>query len=325
MKIKWYPWLSIHYQNIIFKYNKKIFNPVLLMETPKKIGSFELIWALSTWMLCTSKIGMKFCKKCLGCCLMFSKSHPDWYFLDSDNKQIDAVSTRSIIQKIFNTPQQGGLKIIYLKNPFKFSSFISDSLLKILEEPPNNTFFFITNNEPLKQYKDTLYSRCVKYKITQPDKKNSLIWLKKNTLFEKKKCLIALKISNYSPILAKNILNSNLWQERHDLFKTFYKLIKTNLFLNLLPLINTKNYLLKIEWINCIFLDSLKYYYKLYKNIQNIDQIKLIKKLYKNFSKKSLNEKIQSLLRCKKKLLKKTNINSELIILQELIKWKINN
>ncbi|QCI26808.1 hypothetical protein D9V80_01385 [Buchnera aphidicola (Thelaxes californica)] len=228
------------------------------------------------------------------------------------------------INHISKTSKQGGLKIIWIDEPISLTHSSNNALLKTLEEPPNNTFFFLTHTHTLNSLNATLYSRCYIYTVPIPDPKISLHWLIKKTSIEKKKCKIALDVSNNYPIEAINLLQSHLWNERKDFFKKFYLACKKKNFFLLLPEFQLKNYNLKIEWIFSILLDALRFQYKNYIYIYNQDQLKLIKKITKLLSNNDIDKTIRSWLYCKKILSTTPFINVELIIAKELIKWTLN-
>ena len=65
------------------------------------------------------------------------------------------------------------LKIIMIDNAENLNLNASNALLKSLEEPPKNTFFFLIHNSGSKIL-DTIKSRCVEFKIffNENEKKN---------------------------------------------------------------------------------------------------------------------------------------------------------
>ncbi|MDE5286031.1 MAG: DNA polymerase III subunit delta', partial [Buchnera aphidicola] len=79
--------------------------------------------------------------------------------------------------KIFKRSKQGGAKIIFLSNINKLTESANNALLKTLEEPPENTWFFLINYNNTKLYQ-TLISRCIIYNLPIPPEENTISWLK---------------------------------------------------------------------------------------------------------------------------------------------------
>lgn len=70
----------------------------------------------------------------------------DWFgFLDAENKQpiIATEESQEIIRKLNLTTYEGGYKIMIIWMPEKMNAAASNKLLKILEEPPDNTLFLL--------------------------------------------------------------------------------------------------------------------------------------------------------------------------------------
>ena len=101
--------------------------------------------------------------------------HPNFYLLDralsDDSIKIDQI--RSLLKFLSKTVYSRGIKIVLIDNSEYLNLNSSNALLKALEEPSNNTYFFIINNNQSKII-STIKSRCVYFKIhfTLSEKKN---------------------------------------------------------------------------------------------------------------------------------------------------------
>ena len=80
---------------------------------------------------------------------------------------------RKLNQFINKSTYSRNLKIIMIDNAENLNLNASNALLKSLEEPPKNTFFFLIHNSGSKIL-DTIKSRCVEFKIffNENEKKN---------------------------------------------------------------------------------------------------------------------------------------------------------
>jgi DNA polymerase III subunit delta' len=85
----------------------------------------------------------------------------DWFnTLDAENKQpvIGKDEANDIIRKLNYTSYEGRGKIMIIWMPEKMNSEASNKLLKILEEPPDETFFFLVSSA-IDQLLPTIHSR----------------------------------------------------------------------------------------------------------------------------------------------------------------------
>lgn len=322
MNIQKYPWLITPYKNILTNYENNKLHHAIIIQSHHIQNTFKLIWAISKWILCINKIGIKNCGICKGCILVKKKNHPDLYILypKKNKKFLEIDIVRNTIYSILNTAQQYGKKILWIPKYHTLTISSINTLLKIIEEPPKNTFFFI-GNYTLKNIHLTLRSRFFLYHILETKEKISLEWIQKNTDFKEKECLIALKISQNHPEIAKNLLKSKNWIERKKLYFQLNNSLQKNNFINLLPILNNQT-IIKIQWIILLLLDVIKKKLNFSSFVINLDQEFLIQNILKKYSYKYLDKIIKSWIKCRYQLINIENINNELLIFQQLIKWQ---
>jgi DNA polymerase-3 subunit delta' len=156
--------------------------------------------------------------------LIQNNIHPNFFLLGNDlsedNIKIDQV--RNLLIFLHRSTFTKDLKIVFIDNAEFLNVNSSNALLKSLEEPSSNTFFFIIHNDA-SEIKETIKSRCIQFKfhLNIEEKKNifkkitqdyqlnfNYNDLDKFFYFESPgnllKYLIALKDSNF------NILENNL-------------------------------------------------------------------------------------------------------------------
>lgn len=95
-----------------------------------------------------------------------SNSNPNLMILDNNNtdEDIKIESVRSLINFLNKTTYSSNLKIVLIDNADYLNINSSNSLLKVLEEASDNTFFFIINNNSDKIL-STIKSRSIEFKI----------------------------------------------------------------------------------------------------------------------------------------------------------------
>ncbi|VFP83714.1 DNA polymerase III subunit delta' C-terminal domain-containing protein [Buchnera aphidicola] len=275
-----YPWIIYQYKDLIHKYYKNKLHPIILIQSIIGIGTSQLIFNLSKWILCSNKKKYTNCNNCSSCLLFDKKNHPDFYNCDnfSKNKYIGINIIRKIINNIYKTPQQGGAKIVYFPNINIFTTESDNALLKTLEEPPKNTIFFLRTTNITKII-NTIKSRSTLYYINYPKEKLSIPWLKNhNKYYSYIELLTALRINNNSPISTHKFLNNYEFQKRNIFMQEIYAYVnkKKNNLLNIMLKYNSS---IITKYVCYLLLDVIKYKIcKKYK-IKNLDQIKLIKKI----------------------------------------------
>ena len=93
-------------------------------------------------------------------------THPNFFLLENkvfeENIKIDNV--KNILKFLNKSTYYSGIKIVLIDNAEYLNVNSSNALLKALEEPNNNTFFFIIHNSANKIL-DTIRSRCIQFKF----------------------------------------------------------------------------------------------------------------------------------------------------------------
>lgn len=98
----------------------------------------------------------------------------DWFdSLNAENKQptIPTDEANDILKKLSYTSYEGGYKIMVIWQPEKMNASSANKLLKILEEPPEQTLFLLVCNHP-EQLLATIISRVQQiqfYKVETED------------------------------------------------------------------------------------------------------------------------------------------------------------
>ncbi len=104
----------------------------------------------------------------------------DWFDnLSAENKQptIPTDEANDILKKLSYTSYEGGYKIMVIWQPEKMNISAANKLLKILEEPPEQTLFLLVCNHP-EQLLATIISRVQQipfYKINAQDIATALV------------------------------------------------------------------------------------------------------------------------------------------------------
>lgn len=189
--------------------------------------------------------------------LVHSNSHPNFYLIDllSDKKNIDINQVREMITYTNKSSFNNMPRFILIDNVENLNKNSINALLKIIEEPNENIYFILINNNE-KYILPTLKSRCLTFKICFTFKESILITnqILNVNIFD----LISYDLINYynSPGDIVNLIDFSI-VNNIDLKKT-----------NLIDLLNflidnghyKKNVIVKYLLVNLIDLFFLKKY-----------------------------------------------------------------
>ena len=103
--------------------------------------------------------------------------HPNFFSLENNvlEERIKIDNVRDVLRFLNKSTYYSNIKIILIDDAEYLNVHSSNALLHALEEPKNNTFFFIIHNSTNKIL-DTIKSRCIEFKffLTSSEKKRIL-------------------------------------------------------------------------------------------------------------------------------------------------------
>nr|BET44382.1 MAG: DNA polymerase III subunit delta' [Candidatus Aschnera chinzeii] len=320
-KIPWYPWLNLHYKKIISFYQNNHKHHALLLHANHGLAGNILIYAIIRWIMCCSVNNIKSCGICRNCRLIISHNHPDLHKITVDN-YIGIDEIRFLKQILTQTSQQGNNKIIWFPDANKLTHEAVNALLKTIEEPTANTYFFLKYSSN-KTLQNTLRSRCFYYHLTPPQELNILLWLQQQkTQFSLIDMKIAIKLTNAAPLATFNLLQSINWMKRKIFLQLFANCFKNKILLNMLTELNQKNLINKIDWLISILLDTLKYKQNIITHCINQDQLMLIKIISFNHTYAHIFTLMNEWMILRYQLSSINGINQELQLINQLTKWQ---
>ncbi|QJC31965.1 hypothetical protein GJT89_00440 [Enterobacteriaceae endosymbiont of Donacia versicolorea] len=319
-----YPWLDFFYKKIIYQFLSKTNYNTYTFCSINGLGTIYLVYELIKWIFCINKKDLYSCCICHHCLLIKENNYPDLHIIKCDKNQtsISIESIRDLIKNIYNSPYQDKGKIIWFPYAKQLNISSSNAILKILEEPPINTWFFLQCNNKY-EILSTIYSRCQFWYIYPPSEKLGIFWLKnkfKNKIIFKKKYIkTALRLCNHAPIYAYKLLNNIIWNDRKTLYNIFISSLEEDI-MKLLYILNNKNILLYLNWIYLILLDTIKLHLKIKKKyFYNLDQIIFINKISNLIFIDKILLMIKKILYYRNILIKINIINHELVLINLLL------
>ena len=232
--------------------------------------------------------------------LLQNNSHPNFYLIDllDDKKNIDVLQIREMIAYTNKSNFNDLPRFILIDNIENLNKNSVNALLKITEEPIENTFFILINNSE-KNILSTLKSRCLTFKINFTFEESIFI---SNQLLNKNVFnLINLDLINYYATPGEIIDLINFSVEKSVDLKN-YTLV------NILTLLIDNRYYKKnkivknllINFIELFFLKEfmfsttknslLNFYHNFIKKVHNVEKFNLDEEsLFLEFKSKLLN------------------------------------
>lgn len=162
-----YPWQTSNWQNLASSQQNKRLAHGLLLHGPKGIGKKAFAVDFAHWLLCEQPSTDKACGQCKSCQLIKAESNPDLLYLqpEEEGKAIKVDQIRELINKISLTGHGQGYRVIIISPADALNINASNSLLKTLEEPPENTVLILISDKPSKLMA-TIRSRTQWYVLT---------------------------------------------------------------------------------------------------------------------------------------------------------------
>ena len=222
--------------------------------------------------------------------------HPNLFRVDSNLKDIGVNEIRNLISFLSKSSNLNNLKIIIIDNIENLNKNSSNALLKVLEEPKINTYFFLIYDNN-KKILNTIKSRCSEFRInfTKDEKVKIFTNLIKehniddidNEIFNLLNFDTPGNLINYIISLGDSYPNISSFETDYIIscIEKYENEKDTNLFNTILFLIQNFYYRICLNNIN-----NLSNYLNNYKKI--IDQIHYLKKF--NLNEKSILKSISN-------------------------------
>ena len=203
----------------------------LLISGESGFGKKSLANLIAETLLCRGE-GDKPCGRCNGCLMAEKQEHPDLLMIErgrsltgvppKNKTAIPVGEIREMVRLSSAWPFEGGNRVILINHAEDMNPQAQNCLLKILEEPPANTFFLLTAVHP-DQLLTTVRSRCRSLKM-KPWKEEDLVALLKAKGIEEQKALAASRAARGSVGSAIRLSSDDeYWSVRDEIINAFFK------------------------------------------------------------------------------------------------------
>ena len=223
------------------------------------LGKKTLLTGIGDAILCENNT-LDSCGQCKSCKLITSSNHPDLHLvqIEEGKKNLSISQIIKLREQIYESSFLGQNKVISISNIESMSRDASDAILKILEEPPKDTFFLMSTNF-LHQIPSTIRSRSIELVITNPSFDECRKWLSE---FYSENIELAIELSNKRPFVARDLLDLDLLNLRSKFIKDISGIIKSGKQIVSISeewSKESETLPLKLEWMSYILMDAIKH------------------------------------------------------------------
>jgi len=164
--------MSYFFNEITTLYNNKKMPTKILLTGKKGLGKSTMAYHIINYILSNNEDfkydsnRLTINKENRSFKLLQNNSHPNFYLIDllNDKKNIDVAQIREMITYTNKSAFNNMARFILIDNIENLNKNSVNALLKIIEEPNENVFFILINNNE-KYILPTLKSRCLAFKI----------------------------------------------------------------------------------------------------------------------------------------------------------------
>lgn len=237
------PWLRPHLQRTIAAIDA--LHHSIMLTGVSGLGKREFAIALAKTLLCGNATPHGVCGQCQDCRLFDAATHPDLHVLITEQettsgrigllgcyseryqdaiarkkranpgKVIPVDQIRTLIQRFYQSSHIAKNKVALVLPADRMNTNAANALLKLLEEPPQNSYFILASANP-GMLPATIRSRCVLMPMPQPERTVVSQWLTQHGVAEAAQIVAAN--DNIGPFdLLADIENGVLQQQQENL------------------------------------------------------------------------------------------------------------
>ena len=212
-----FPWQQSQWQTMQQLIQDNRLPHAVLLQGSGGIGKFRFAEVLAQTTLCEQRSTATACGFCKQCQLLDGGFHPDLLTVETVGKgeQITVDQVREVISLAEKTAQQGGWKVIIFNRAERMNTSAANALLKLLEEPPENSLLILVCND-LSRIMATIKSRCRQVKFSTPLPGEVIPWLAE-VVSSEHKARELLEYAEGRPLFALKLQEEGLLKERKNL------------------------------------------------------------------------------------------------------------
>ena len=168
-----------------------------LFRGPEGVGKQLFARVLAATLNCRQRIAGTACGSCTSCRKFRSGNHPDFVVIRPEQGSIKIDRIRELIKSLSYPPYESATRVVLLEDIHTMRREAANSLLKTLEEPPENNLLILTVASS-KTILSTIASRCQTVPFFPLSRKDTVKILLEQGMEEKTAMLLA-RLSEGSP------------------------------------------------------------------------------------------------------------------------------
>jgi DNA polymerase III subunit delta' len=224
-----YPWQKLSWQQFLELTQQHRLPHALLLTGVHGLGKNSFTQRLTKSVLCLSDNNNDACGICHSCQLFEAGSHPDHIEINPEEtgKQIKIEQIRHLIGKQQLTPTVSHWKTVVISPAYAMNVNANNSLLKLLEEPQQNTLIILVTSKPEKM-PITVKSRCQNLHMATPSFVDALDWVAQHSDYQKDNVTEKiLRIAKGAPLAAIEILDAHGIEQYEQVDQDFIDILSS--------------------------------------------------------------------------------------------------
>ncbi|MHB1586871.1 MAG: DNA polymerase III subunit delta' [Acidiferrobacteraceae bacterium] len=195
----------------------------LLFGGPRGTGKRVLARLMADTLLCHDGGPDGPCGTCRSCALTASGAHPDLFLTGTPEggSGIGVDDIRALTEFMGLKAHTSRRKVALILDSDLLSLNAANALLKILEEPPSESYLFLVSDRP-RRLPITLRSRCIRCAVPVPPRDDGLAWLQGQALPEEitvAHMTVALEVAGEAPLTALALLKDKEFINNFNTFR----------------------------------------------------------------------------------------------------------
>jgi len=181
-----------------------------LFQGPGGVGKQLFARKFAAAINCNANDGLESCGVCSSCKKMAAGMHPDFVLVSPEKGAIKIAQVRELIKKLSFAPYEAETRVVVLEDVHTMRQEAANSLLKTLEEPPENNILILTADST-GNVLQTILSRCQSipfYPLTV--KETTSILLAREEEMDEQMAVLLARLSEGSPGKALLLHQKNL-------------------------------------------------------------------------------------------------------------------
>lgn len=184
-----------------------------LFSGPAGSGKKTLALLFAQALNCGDKLKRP-CQRCLSCRRILNGTFPDLYILKPQGASLKIGQFREIKDSLYLLSVEGRKKICIIHDAELMTLPAANSLLKILEEPPQDLVFILLTARPW-DLPSTVVSRCIHFMLTPLTEEKMVQILDKKDFLPAKEREIVIALAGGNPGKALELASRGGWGNKY--------------------------------------------------------------------------------------------------------------